>query len=430
MAYGVLSMKVSTMCLPYAICLTLKQRVWPLARRPWSKAGSALLLPHTIRHSSYAARRHASSVLVAFVATCLVLSVATLSEGAGPIALLPFENVSGHIRSPALIMPRLAAILVDRGYEVVPPASLEPFLAEQRIRATGKLSREQLFSLGRKFGTPWALVGSIDLFADTPGNPQWGLSGRLLNTETGQIVWGDAAGLTGEDFTGFLDLGTITAPEDLADQTVQKFLRGLRLEGGAEGSTNGGRSRGLLRRVFRDPNLDTAPPNRVAILPFENGTERRGAALIMDDLMLVGLFRARHFEVVDSGETRRVLGSLGLAPYGAIDLESLRSVGEAAGVDAVILGRVEDYNEGLRPAASTSPSIAVNARMLDVKSGKILWMGYHEARGEDSQVVLEFGKIKSMVPLAMKVIGEMVQTMSPMPSETGIPLAPNGGSDR
>jgi hypothetical protein len=49
--------------------------------------------------------------------------------------------------------------------------------------------------------------------------------------------------------------------------------------------------------------------------------------------------------------------------------------------------------------------------MLDGRTGQILWMGYHEAQGEDFQIVLEFGKIKSIVPLAMRVITELAATM-------------------
>jgi hypothetical protein len=338
-----------------------------------------------------------------------------LSEAATRVALLPFENVSGHPRSPAIIIPLLELGLRERGYELVDPEALESFLFRERIRATGKLSREQLAALGKEFGVRYAVVGSIDLFADTPGNPQWGVSGRLLDTGSGAILWADAAGFTGDDFTGLLGLGTITSPDDLAAKAVEQLFQALPT-GGTEGAAEAGPLAGSRARkgppgVFRDPAMETDPPKRVAILPFENGTERRGAALIVDDLMEVALFQARRHEVVDSGEVRRALQALGLAPYGGIDLDSLGKVGEALGVDAVILGRVQEYNEGLRPGASTSPSMGLDARMLDVKTGKIIWMGYHAARGEDSQIILEFGKIKSMVPLAMKVIIELIGTM-------------------
>ena len=338
-----------------------------------------------------------------------------MSEAATRVALLPFENVSGHPRSPAIVMPIIEQALKDRGYEVAEPDALEPFLFSQRIRVTGKLSREQLKALGKDFDVQYALVGSVDLFADTPGNPQWGVSARLLDTESGEIHWADAAGFTGDDFTGFLGLGTITSPDELAAKAVERLFRVLPAggtEGTAEtGPVGGSRARKSLPGVFRDPVMETDPPKRIAILPFENGTERRGAALIVDDLIEVALFQARRHELVDSGEVRRALQALGVAPYGAIDLDSLGKVGEALGVDAVILGRVEEYNEGLRPGTSTSPSMGLDARMLDVRTEKIIWMGYHAGRGDDSQIVLEFGKIKSMVPLAMKVIAELIATM-------------------
>jgi TolB-like protein len=313
-----------------------------------------------------------------------------------------------------IITPLIYKAVQDRGYEVIEANSLEPFLVRHRIRATQKIRREQLDVLGKELGASLALVGSIDLFADTPGNPQWGISGRLLSTDSGRMLWAGAAGFTGDDFTGFLALGTVTSPDRLAELAVDRLFNDFPSEG-VQGepprSARTGRSRKAPGRIFRDPQLDTEPPRRVAVLPFENATERRGAALIVDDLMIAGLFRVGRFEVVDPGDVSHALQTLGVAPYRGIDLDSLRRIGEALGADAVILGRVADYNEGLRPGTSTSPSIALDARMLETKTGKILWMGYQEGSGEEYQVVLEFGKIKSMVPLAMRVIVELAETI-------------------
>ena len=362
------------------------------------------LFPYAIRHTLYS--------FVAAAALSL-FSGATPSEGATRIAILPFQNVSGNVEAPVLIVPLLAPALRDRGYDIVDPEALESFLAQRRIRATNKLSQEQLLAVRGQFGAALALMGSIDLFADTAGNPQWGLSARIRDIVSGQIVWADAAGFTGEDFTGFLGLGTITSPEQLAVKTVQALFRNLPPAGMAPNVMQPRRSGPgkASRLAFRSPRLDTDPPKRIAVFPFENGTERRGAALIVDDLMTIGLVRAGRFQVEDPGEVYRTVQVLGFVPYGGIDLETLLVIRDTFGVDAVIVGRVEDYNEGLRPGASTSPSIALDARMLDVKTGEILWMGSHEARAEDTQIVLEFGTIKSMVPLGMKAIAELVATM-------------------
>jgi TolB-like protein len=353
-------------------------------------------------------------VVLWFLVVWLALGASSASEGATRIAILPFQNVSGHLEAPPIIMPLIDKAVQDRGYEVMEASSLERFLFRQRIRATEKIHREQLGALGKELGASLALVGSIDLFADTPGNPQWGISGRLLSTESGRVLWAGAAGFTGDDFTGFLGLGTVTSPDRLAELAVDRLLNdfpsgAVQVEPPRSPRTT--RSRKASGRVFRDPQLDTEAPRRVAVLPFENATERRGAALIVDDLIIAVLFRVGRFELVDPGEVSHALRTLAVAPYGAIDLDSLRRIGEALGADAVILGRVEDYNEGLRPGTSTSPSIAVDARMLDTRTGKILWMGYQEGRGEEYQIVLEFGKIKSMVPLAMRVIVDLAETM-------------------
>ena len=356
---------------------------------------------------------HKLCALVFGVGLALLVGVASTSEGGMRIAILPFQNVSGHVQAPTFITPLLEPALRDRGYDIVEPKALESFLAQRRIRAPNKLSLEQLLALRDQFGAALALMGSIDLFADTAGNPQWGISARLRDIGSGQIVWADAAGFTGDDFTGFLGLGTITFPEQLAVKTVQRLFRNLPAEGMAPDAkrpvpSGPGKA---SRWVFRSPRLDTDPPKRIAVFPFENGTERRGAALIVDDLLTVGLFQAGRFQVEDPGEVYRGFQFLGFVPYGGIDLETLQVIRDNFGVDAVIVGRVEDYNEGLRPGVSASPSIALDARMLDVRTGEILWMGYHEARAEDSQIVLEFGMIKSMVPLGMKAIAELVATM-------------------
>ncbi len=377
----------------------------PNGERGRGKGRQIPLLPYAIRHRLFA--------FVAAGALCLLAGAAP-SEGATRIAILPFQNVSGHLEAPPIIMPIIYRAVQDRGYEVIEANSLEPFLIRHRIRVTEKIRREQLDVLGKEFGASLALVGSIDLFADTPGNPQWGISGRLLSTDGGRMLWAGAAGITGDDYTGFLGLGTVTSPDRLAELAVDRLFNEFP-SGGAQveppRSARTGRSRKVPGRIFRDPQLDIDPPKRVAVLPFENATERRGAALIVDDLMIAGLFQAGRFEVVDPGEVSHTLQTLGVAPYGAIDLDSLRRIGEALGADAVILGRVEDYNEGLRPGTSTSPSIALDARLLETRTGKILWMGYQEGNGEEYEVVLEFGKIKSMVPLAMRVIVDLAETM-------------------
>ena len=347
----------------------------------------------------------------------VVLSAVSFAGAEEPstVALLPFENVSGRVQSVRVIMPAVARALQDRGYRLVDPARLEAFLARNRIRDTGQLSRTQAAALGREFGVGVAMVGSVAIFNDSAENPQWGLSARFLATESGAIVWAGSVGLTGDDFTIALGLGTVTSSARLAEETATDLLRDLPRAGEPLRMPTGGR--GLLPRLFspkasyRSPALTSDPPKRVAVLLFENLSERKGAGRIVTDVFVTALARSGRFDVVEPGTVTEALVAAGAAPYGDIDFETLAAVRQRLEADAVILGTVFNYSEGLKRTATTSPEVAFDARMLDAETGRVLWVAERVRNGDDSQIALHFGKIRAVVPLVLRVADEMVETL-------------------
>lgn len=362
-------------------------------------------------------RRERAGVRVAVVAL-LVLGAAAPAGAQQPttLALLPFENVSGSLKGPGIIMPLIEQELRDKGYNLVTREKLEPFLSQNRIRSTGMLSRRHLSGLRKEFGVDMAVVGTVDLFYESEENPQWGLSARILSSEKGKILWAESSGLTGDDFTGMLGLGTIRSGERLAEEVVELLLRSvppagqpfpvpdltarpfLRLAGGVEPG-------------YRSHVLDSEPPRRIAVLPFENASERKGAGRILTDIFTTALFQHSGFEVIEPGEVAEALFTLKAAAFGAIDFESLVDFRQRTGVDAVILGTVYTYNEGFRRIQATAPEIELDVRMLDAGTGRILWFTIHGKSGDDYQTVLDFGKIRSMIPLAVRVVSEMLESL-------------------
>lgn len=351
------------------------------------------------------------------VVSLSVLGTAFLARAQAPmkLALLPFENVSGNIESLGIVMPVIEKAVREKGYQIVGREELERFLARRRIRNTGMLSRRHLTALRQEFGVRLAMVGSVDLFSDSGENPQWGLSSRILSTEDGGILWAKSAGLTGADFTTVLGLGTIRSGERLGQEVVKRLLRGLPPAGSRFTVPEAGRSPGFrlfgFKAGYRSPLLDSKPPKRVAVLPFENASERRGAGRILTDIFTTALFQHGRFQVLEPGEVSEALIALRAAPYGAIDFDTLAGLRKRTGVDGVILGTVYTYNEGLKRGATTSPEVALDARMLHTEGGRILWHASHSGSGEDYQVVLDFGTIRSMIPLALKVVREMLESL-------------------
>jgi TolB-like protein len=364
-------------------------------------------------------------------AALLILSGGTVAQanGAPNLALLPFENVSGSIKGSSIIMPMIDEALKAKGYRMVRREEIESFLLRRRIRNTGMISRRYLDALRQKFAVDLVMVGSVDLYHESEENPQWGISSRVISASKGTVLWAKSAGLTGDDFTTVLGLGTIRSGERLAKEVVTLLLRGFPSSGETfrkpvmagvpipseedelteedELVRRGIREKG----VYRSPLLDSAGSWRVAVLPFENVSERKGAGRILTDIFTTALFRHGRFQVVDPGEAVETLIAVGKLPYGGIDFKTLADLGKRTGIDAFFVGTLYGYNEGLKSRAATEPEVELDARMLHAESGRILWLASHQRGGDEYQIALDFGTIRSMVPLALTVVREMLDTL-------------------
>ena len=340
---------------------------------------------------------------------------ASRAQTATTLALLPFENVSGSTESVRIIMPLIEQNLREKGYQVVGPDKIESFLSRNRIRNTGMLSRSQLNNLRGEFGVDFALVGSVDLFYESADNPQWGVSSRIVSTGEAIVLWAESAGRTGGDYTGMLGLGTITSGRDLAQEVVKILFQTLPPPGTRLASPQHQKATGLRvigsRGSYRSPALDSAPRWRVSVTIFDNASERRGAGRILADVFSTALFHHGRFDVIDPGEVNEALIALGRTSYGGMDIATLRDFKKRTGIDAIIRGTVYRYNEGLKREATTSPDIALDVTMLDAESGRIVWFAVGERSGDDSQIALDFGIIRSMVPLIRRTISEMLDTL-------------------
>jgi hypothetical protein len=352
-------------------------------------------------------------IIAALLATALVCE--THAQTPNTLALLPFENVSGSIDSIRIVMPLIEQSLREKGYQIIDPDKIESFLSANRIRNTGMLSRAQLNGLRREFGVDLALVGSVDLYYESADNPQWGLSSRIVSTSEANVLWAESTGRTGGDYTRMLGLGTITSGPDLAREVVKILFQNLPPSGGSFALLQGGKAKGFRffgpRGGYRSPALDSALRLRVAVAIFENASERRGAGRILADVFTSALLRHGRFEVVDPGEVNETLIALGRTPFGGIDIATVKDFNKRTGINAIFRGTVYRYNEGLKREATTSPDIALDITMIDTDTGKILWFASGERSGDDSQIALDFGIIRSMVPLIRRAVEEMLDTL-------------------
>lgn len=126
--------------------------------------------------------------------------------------------------------------------------------------------------------------------------------------------------------------------------------------------------------TYINPEANFSFIKKIAVLPFNNMSGDRFASERVRNTLTVDLMSRGVFEVVERGEVSKVMGlvfrAAGIEEGRAIevDKETLKLLGERLGVQAVILGSVDEY-----AGRGGVAVVALSVRMLDTSSGIVLW---------------------------------------------------------
>jgi TolB-like protein len=132
------------------------------------------------------------------------------------------------------------------------------------------------------------------------------------------------------------------------------------------------------RRDFVASGLDLASMN-VAIVPFENLTNYPNAGRIAAELMATELYERSLFTLQEETTTRRALAELQIDPDNLTSIAAAKQAAEMLEVDGILIGSVSEfgYQQGLRE----EPVVGLNARLIDGRTGAVLWASSHSALG-------------------------------------------------
>ena len=139
---------------------------------------------------------------------------------------------------------------------------------------------------------------------------------------------------------------------------------------------------GETSNVFVAPGH--ASIKKVAVLPFKAMTELIGVSV--SDQFVTELLRTGQYDLVERGQMSLVLGEQELAMAG---LSSTRAaeVGGMMGADGVIIGTVSEY-EAVAQKGRTRPVVGISARLIDCRSGRIVWSVDLAQRAMDTSMTL------------------------------------------
>lgn len=123
---------------------------------------------------------------------------------------------------------------------------------------------------------------------------------------------------------------------------------------------------------------------RVAILPFKGPTELVGGSV--SDMMVTEILRAGRYELVERGQIAKVLSESELALAG-LSVARAAEVGNMIGADGVIIGTVDEYST-VALKGSAWPVVGISARLIDCRSGQVVWSVDLAARAESPTITL------------------------------------------
>ena len=178
--------------------------------------------------------------------------------------------------------------------------------------------------------------------------------------------------------------------------------------------------------VYIHPNPGLDRIKRMAVMPLENFSQDSRAGDKVRNGFVIELLRTGSFNVIDTGETDRIMQAYGLsysadqsrvtavlpgAEETADSTPLSKKIGETLKVEAILAGSVVTYSAE-RSGDQVVPEVGISARIIDAETGIIIWAGSHTRRGGMGIPILGWGKMTSLSTLSQQVIQDMARSLA------------------
>ena len=131
---------------------------------------------------------------------------------------------------------------------------------------------------------------------------------------------------------------------------------------------------------FANPSFDFSYLQRVAVIPFDNLSSDAQAGDRATRLFITELLASGAVDVVEPGEVGAALRKLGGGRITAPSAEQVGALGEALGIQAVVIGSVAQ-SEVMRFGTAQRPVVTLDAQMIETDTGAIVWAATHTEKG-------------------------------------------------
>lgn len=150
---------------------------------------------------------------------------------------------------------------------------------------------------------------------------------------------------------------------------------------------------------------------KVGVIPFINESGRQGAGEIVTSIFTTVIFKSGVFQVEEGGNIEHFLNRLKLKSLNLISKDQLKKMRERLGLDAVFMGTVEEFSGGDQGQRLSTPVVSIRAKLIDLRSGQVVWMTRHRRKGDDYIKMFDIGRVRSVSTLTKQVLTEAVKGM-------------------
>ncbi len=307
------------------------------------------------------------------------------------VVLLALDNHTRDARAPEVFDSLLLDRITDLPLSLVTGTELRDILRKHRIRAVGGVGLAGARTLRKEFDADYVLTGSYDVYIHHQRTPELGLSLRLTDLHTHQVVWAQSAGATGADYETVLGLGHVDSIAILAQRVVDEVLGGL---GNA--------------LVNPDPSASVSG-ELVAMVPFDDVLVDFPGGGVVSAQVLTHLVE-RGFNTIEPGAVREFFITFQRFSRGGIDHEVLTALHDSLGVTLVVTGSVDGFHQGIPELEQSFPEMSVSGRCIDADTRSIISVAVVSATG-DHETVIGLGNTRAANDLAHATTSTMLDKL-------------------
>lgn len=147
-------------------------------------------------------------------------------------------------------------------------------------------------------------------------------------------------------------------------------------------------------------------------MPFENLSGRENASEKITEYLVLSLRRVNTLDMVELGQTYEVMRRHRVRSSTFLTSDQIDSLATSLKIDYIVTGSVLEYAETDNTYLGKIPQVSVNMRLIKCSTGKTIWTGVSNARGDRSELLFGIGAVRSREELARLVIEKAVNDLA------------------